>query len=256
MATYTPQSWNLYTYVGNSPLVFTDPSGLWKQRDCTGGATRCFEAEKGDTLDSLGKLLGVPASALVQHFGGDNVAIGQVFDVSGIFIRRQIIVPPMVYAMDPIELLDWRMERWSPERWSQYLTDADRELRDNNQDFLREALGQNSGAIVMTFTPIPAVPIVNALKRLGFAISPGRGAAVVEIESAIVGGNPALNAGKMFKELRGNNPVTQVKPGVYTAKSATGNGTVTLRTPAGSRSGLHTVDTPHYSGGVNEIKFK
>jgi RHS repeat-associated protein len=76
-----PQSWNLYTYVGNKPLTYTDPFGLWKQVDCSTG--KCWEAEKGDTFSSLAKILNVSAKQLSGFFQNEKIAIGHVFDVSG-----------------------------------------------------------------------------------------------------------------------------------------------------------------------------
>src|SRR5262245_20804415 len=36
-----PQSWNLYVYVGNNPLTYTDPFGMWKKVSCGDGD--CWE---------------------------------------------------------------------------------------------------------------------------------------------------------------------------------------------------------------------
>jgi RHS repeat-associated protein len=41
-----PQSWNLYTYVGNNPTNTTDPSGLWKKVECDNGG-QCWQAVDG-----------------------------------------------------------------------------------------------------------------------------------------------------------------------------------------------------------------
>lgn len=46
-----PQSWNAYSYAGNSPVTFHDPSGLWKEVPCNSGKCNsgklmCWEAEK------------------------------------------------------------------------------------------------------------------------------------------------------------------------------------------------------------------
>lgn len=77
-----PQSWNLYVYAGNSPLKYTDPLGLWKQVNCEGGSTQCWEAEEGDTLDSLAEELGVSADNLKEFFQNQEVIEGRVFDVT------------------------------------------------------------------------------------------------------------------------------------------------------------------------------
>jgi RHS repeat-associated protein len=78
-----PQSWNLYVYAGNSPLKYTDPLGLWKQVECEGGSSKCWEAEEGDTYESLAEQLGVSAENLGEFFQNQEVVEGRVFDVSG-----------------------------------------------------------------------------------------------------------------------------------------------------------------------------
>jgi len=62
----------------------------------------------------------------------------------------------------------------------------------------------------------------------------------------------AGDARKLFDQLRGSNPVTEVKPGVFTAQGAHG-GTVTFRTT--SKSGPPTVDVNRIEEGIRKIKF-
>jgi len=71
-----PQSWNGYAYVGNTPLIATDPDGLWKEFQCTGGG-RCFEAEKDDSLSTLAKQYNLNYKDLVKQFGNVGVEVGQ-----------------------------------------------------------------------------------------------------------------------------------------------------------------------------------
>jgi hypothetical protein len=60
------------------------------------------------------------------------------------------------------------------------------------------------------------------------------------------------DARRLFDQLRGSNAVTEVKPGVFTAKASDG-GTVTFR--AVSKSGPPTVDVHGLESGVRKIKF-
>ena len=47
-----PQSWNPYTYAGNNPLIYTDPSGLWKW-----AGNRLMQWEQGDDWYTLSEFL-------------------------------------------------------------------------------------------------------------------------------------------------------------------------------------------------------
>jgi RHS repeat-associated protein len=80
-----PQSWNLYSYAGNNPLLFFDPNGSWKTVPCSSGKNKCWEAEKGDTLETLATKLGVSANKITKFFptvDPNNIQVGQIFDVS------------------------------------------------------------------------------------------------------------------------------------------------------------------------------
>ena len=79
-----PQSWNGYAYVGNTPLIATDPFGLWKQVNCTSGMGMCWESDnKNDTITSLAKILNVSSQDLNRFFQNPTIHIGDVFDASG-----------------------------------------------------------------------------------------------------------------------------------------------------------------------------
>lgn len=100
-----PQSWNLYSYVGNQPLTHTDPFGLWKEVECTSGKGQCWQAEKGDTITSLAKILNVSAEQLNTFFQNpQNIQIGQEFDISGFWSwRAGITTEPAVVFIDLID---------------------------------------------------------------------------------------------------------------------------------------------------------
>ncbi|MDQ3803537.1 MAG: RHS repeat-associated core domain-containing protein [Acidobacteriota bacterium] len=79
-----PQSWNGYAYAGSNPLKYIDPLGLWKRVECSGGATQCWEAEEGDTYETLAKEIGTwYPNMLAEFFSNQEITPGQVFDASG-----------------------------------------------------------------------------------------------------------------------------------------------------------------------------
>jgi RHS repeat-associated protein len=99
-----PQSWNLYTYVGNKPLTYTDPFGMWKKVDCSSG--NCWEAEKNDTLGTLAEQTGIRRSTLTWFFYWVNITPGEtVIDVTGVEDDRRALAeqalqgegPPLFY---------------------------------------------------------------------------------------------------------------------------------------------------------------
>jgi RHS repeat-associated protein len=61
-----PQSWNLYSYVGNNPLVRTDPTGEFTCDSKTVSATQCENAHASD--DKAGAALG----AIKDKYGADS----------------------------------------------------------------------------------------------------------------------------------------------------------------------------------------
>jgi RHS repeat-associated protein len=81
-----PQSWNLYAYVVNNPLKYTDPFGMWKRVSC--GNNDCWEADENDTLKTLAEQSGVSSAALNHAFGyllKDGVKAGEtVVNVTGV----------------------------------------------------------------------------------------------------------------------------------------------------------------------------
>jgi RHS repeat-associated protein len=81
---YDPQSWNLYAFVINNPLKYDDPLGLWK-RVKTDDGREIYEAEEGDTLTSLGEVLGTSAKRVVNFFDGNTkVEQGTYYDVTAL----------------------------------------------------------------------------------------------------------------------------------------------------------------------------
>lgn len=85
-----PQSWNMYSYSGNNPLRYNDPTGLWKQVSCsTGGESgSCWQWEEGDDWGTLAWDSGTGLAynhsrSLGQFFDGTELGEGTVVDVSG-----------------------------------------------------------------------------------------------------------------------------------------------------------------------------
>ncbi|QQS32776.1 MAG: RHS repeat-associated core domain-containing protein [Acidobacteriota bacterium] len=74
------QSWNLYVYVRNNPLCFTDPTGMWKWSDPDQNGYRFVVWEKNDNWQSLAEFLYqqtgnyYPAATLEDFYGQTGMA--------------------------------------------------------------------------------------------------------------------------------------------------------------------------------------
>lgn len=99
-----PQSWNLYSYVRNNPVLFVDPFGLWRRVYLDDGVY--YEAEKGDTFSGLAEIIGVSADALVKAFGTDKIAVGDIFDIGSFFAdqKQDYSFTRRSYAFEEIQL--------------------------------------------------------------------------------------------------------------------------------------------------------
>ena len=74
-----PQSWNLFAYVRNNPLKYSDPFGFWKQ---VGAGV--WEWEKDDTWQGLADILHVKKKALKKAFNGAELGSGLVVDTNNL----------------------------------------------------------------------------------------------------------------------------------------------------------------------------
>jgi RHS repeat-associated protein len=84
-----PQSWNLYSYVGNNPLSFTDPFGLWKWVDPGNNGNRFLQWEKGDDWHTLSTFLynetgrDYLAGDLEKAYSSGGLGADTIVDVTG-----------------------------------------------------------------------------------------------------------------------------------------------------------------------------
>jgi RHS repeat-associated protein len=76
-----PQSWNLYFYVGNNPLTYSDPFGLWKRHVIDGKVY--WEAEPGDGYETLSKATGQDENNLKDFFDKATFRVGELVDLTG-----------------------------------------------------------------------------------------------------------------------------------------------------------------------------
>jgi hypothetical protein len=84
-----PQSWNLYTYAGNNPLIYSDPSGLWKWVDPDNNGKRFIQWEEGDDWSTLAEFIeretgrDYYASQLRNVYGSGGLGPDTIVDFTG-----------------------------------------------------------------------------------------------------------------------------------------------------------------------------
>jgi hypothetical protein len=191
--------------------LFIDPSGLWKQVDCSSG--QCWEAEKGDTLTSLAKILGVSAKSLTQFFGDVNpnrIDIGRVFDVSG-YESWQIITS---FAMIGIDIQqyegDKRFDRNDPKLAQNFPSQPGQPGRNEMKDGLKLFVeGGIDGFLTVVPIPLPSkILVLGRVLKVSSKIirqAPARGWTKKLIQEAVEFGQkiPAVN------KVNPGNPATR-----------------------------------------------
>ena len=215
-----PQSWNGYAYARNNPLLYVDPDGRYfvvcqSDGDCT---TYAVDSE------------------FYRFLREEKLQFDPETDEDG------NLLPTNIYSVD---------ERGNKTLYGQAFHSRHAPgLGDEGVGPLELALGTG-------LTSLARKAVRNLFRGKGTARSStatdlgslGRSGSSKKIREVVGDSGDAL---KLFDKLRGNNPVREIKPGIFVAKGKTG-GHVTFR--PSSKSGPPTVDVHGLEPGGRKIKF-
>ena len=215
-----PQSWNGYAYARNNPLLYVDPDGRYfvvcqSDGDCT---TYAVDSE------------------FYRFLREEKLQFDPETDEDG------NLLPTNIYSVD---------ERGNITLYGQAFHSRHAPgLGDEGVGPLELALGTG-------LTSLARKAVRNLFRGKGTARSStatdlgslGRSGSSKKIREVVGDSGDAL---KLFDKLRGNNPVREIKPGIFVAKGKTG-GHVTFR--PSSKSGPPTVDVHGLEPGGRKIKF-
>jgi len=122
-----PQSWNLYPYVRNNPLSYTDPFGFWREI-----ASGVWEWEENDTWESLAQRLNVDVSKLKEAFQGAELKAGFIAEPGDLSILRVNVGADDCWCLGEKFLNYTKYELWESNEWRDKLVAEMRQwLKDN-----------------------------------------------------------------------------------------------------------------------------
>ena len=224
-----PQSWNGYAYARNNPLLYIDPDG------------RTFEVCQSD-----GDCTTYAVDSEFYRFLKEEKL---QFDPEPETDEDGNLLPTNIYSVD---------ERGNKTLYGQaFYSRHAPGLGDEGVGPLELALGTG-------LTSLARKAVRNLFRGKGTSVakegatrsstatdlgSLGRSGSSNKIRVVVGDSGDAI---KLFDKLRGNNPVREIKPGVFVAKGKTG-GHVTFR--PSSKSGPPTVNVDGIEPGVKKIKF-
>ena len=217
-----PQSWNGYAYARNNPLLYVDPDGRYfvvcqSDGDCT---TYAVDSDFYTFLEE------------------ENLQFDPETDEDG------NLLPTNIYSVDE----QGNRTLYGRATYSRHAPGLE-------PTGLVEAVVGGGGLTALArslFRRLAARGVRKAVPRSSTATNLGnlgRAGSNKKVREVVGDSDDAL---KLFDNLRGNNPVREVEPGVFVAKGKTG-GHVTFRPT--SKSGPPTVDVHGIEPGVKKIKF-